>query len=51
MTNGCPGLIEKIGIHQKKTGCALITFLQVCFRELACKPYAFFLASYVIFIF
>ena len=32
MTNGCPGLIEKIGIHQKKTGCALITFLQVCFR-------------------
>ena len=47
MTNGCPGLIEKIGIHQKITGCALITFLQKYVLELACKPYAF----YVIFIF
>ena len=26
MTNGCPGLIKKIGIHQNTTVCALITF-------------------------
>ena len=26
MSNGCPGLIAKIGIHQSMTGCALIFF-------------------------
>ena len=40
MTNGCSGLIEKIGIHQKITGCALITFFKYVL-ELACQSYAF----------
>ena len=26
MGNSCPRLIEKVGIHQNMTGCALITF-------------------------
>ena len=42
MINGCPGLIEEIGIHQNMTGYALISFDRYTL-ELACKPSEFFL--------